>query len=265
MKKDWLYWAMSLATEDDSFYSGARKIIRGRMITFDRIEEDLILADCGFTKTKMTLLKKGYVHQESIDVASKLWDRRLEQRKYGSVGFTCYNHFIKNDPNKKSKRASVMGPCIQAVTLTWLPKDRTSVDVFYRTTEFFKKFPADLVLIRDVFLPRFNLENTPVCEINFHFASITCHPMYFVTLLPSMVDPIKQLDKLKKKDSHFYDWVVKWSARYLCDEHHRGIAKFAQALRVQKDVRERLSDTKQRLIAEYLRKNHPGYRGDYKE
>lgn len=261
----WLSHALELSMEPGQFYSGARKIIRGRMLTFDEIENDLHLSDCGFTKSKMTMLVKGYVHEESIAVAAQLWERRKNQRKYGSVGFTCYNHFIKTDPNKKSKRASVMGPCIQAVTLTFLDDRTTAVDVFYRTTEFFKKFPADLVMIRDVLLPRFDFEGAPISEMNFHFANITCHPMYFVTLLPLFGDPVHELDCIKKADRYFFDWVVKWTARYLCDEHHRGIAKFSQALRVQKDARSRLSPRNARILADYLRENHPGYRGEYQD
>ena len=148
MKKDWLRWSLSLSREPADFYSGARKILRNRTLTFTRVKDDLTIGDSGFTKMKMTLLRKGYIHEESIEAAIMLWERRKSQRKYGSVGFTCYNHFIKTDPNKKSKRASVMGPCIQAVTLTLLNDGTTVVDVFYRTTEFFKKFPAD-TMIRD--------------------------------------------------------------------------------------------------------------------
>lgn len=259
MREDWVHHAVSLATEESDLYSGARKILRGRSFVFDRIEDDLTMADCGFTKSKLTMLIRNYVHEESIEVAIRLWETRKTQKKYGSVGFTCYNHFIKSE--KTSKRGSVMGPCIQSVTLTWLPDKTTSVDVFYRTTELFKKFPADLVFLRDVLLSRFNFDGCPISSITFHFANITCHPMYFVTLIPLLKDPIKILDTLKRKDRYFFDWVVKWTARYLCDEHSRGIQKFSQALRVQKDARERIKKPKE--LISYLTKNHPGYRNSY--
>lgn len=263
MKQDWLYWSIGLSSEPGEFYAGARKIIRNRTITFDRIKDDLALTDCGFTKMKLRLLVKGYIHEESIEAAIMLWERRKKQGTYGSVGFTCYNHFVKTDPNKKSKRASVMGPCIQSVTLTLLPNGSTSVDVFYRTTEWFKKFPADLVLLRDIMLSRFDFSKNPICEINFHFANITLHPMYFVTLIPSMKDPCAVLDRIKENDPYFFKWVVKWTARYICPEYHRGIAKFAQALRVQKDAKERIPPKVMGPLIEYLRTNHPGYRGAY--
>src|SRR5262249_16347231 len=150
------------------------------------------LADSGYTTSKLRMLEKHYLHEESIAVAQELWDRRQGQRKYGSVSFTCFAHFVKGGSvdAKRSKRASVFGPCIQSVSLTYLNDHTTAVDVFYRTTEFFKKFPADLVFIRDVLLPKFNFEKAPISKVTFHFANVTMHPMYFVTILPMIEDPI---------------------------------------------------------------------------
>src|SRR3546814_3565622 len=63
----------------------------------------------------------------------------------------------------------------------------------------------------------------------------------------------------------FYDWIIKWTARYLCEEHYRGIAKFAQALRVKVDADKRIKGKARRKLTEYLRENHPGHRNDYEE
>lgn len=223
------------------------------------------MQDSGFTKSKMSMLIRLYRQEESISVAKELWLRRLGQDKYGSVGFTTYNHFIKTDPNKKSKRASVMGPCIQSVVLTLLPDRSASIDCFYRTTEYFKKFPADLVFFRDNLLQGFKWPKKGIKEINFHFANITMHPMYWVTIVPHLADPVRVLEKLKREDKFFYNWVVKWTARYLCDEHSRGIQKFSQALRVRKNAIESIEENKLKGLRKYLRKNHPGFRGDNKE
>ena len=263
MKQDWLDWALSLSQEPADFFSGARKILQCRTLTFGPPQDDLVISDAGFTKSKMTLLRKGYVHEESLDAAVWLWDHQRKRGKYGSAGFHCYNHLVKSDPAKRSKRASVMGPCIQAVTLTHNPGRTCTVDVFYRTTEFYKKLPADLILIRDEFLPRFDFEGCPVASINFHFANITLHPMYFVTLLPHFDDHVAIFEDLRT-DQRFYEWCVKWTARYICDEYHRGIAKHAQSLRVQMDAKKRLTKKQINVLGDYLRDNHPGYRGEPK-
>lgn len=265
MLHPWINNALRLSAEKANFYSGARKILRNRSITFKKIEDDLAMGHCGFTKSKMSMLIRLYRQEESIRVAKELWSRRVEQDKYGSVGFTTYNHLIKNDPSKKSKRASVMGPCIQSVVLTFLPERRTAIDCFYRTTEFFKKFPADLVFLRDNLLPGFDFKKTPIAEVNFHFANITMHPMYWVTLVPHLIDPVRTLDELKRRDKYFYNWVVKWTARYLCEEYSRGILKFSQALRVRDTALANIEKSKLKELQKYLRKNHPGYRGDKQE
>lgn len=262
MLADWLFHALRLARQEADFYSGARKILRPCYVEFGAPKPDLRLEDAGYSKQKLSMLKRLYFHEESHAVAIELWKRRRHQGKYGSVSFTTFNHFIKNDPENKSKRASVMGPCIQSVSLTQLPSGKIGVDAFYRTTEFFKKFPADLVFIRDTLLPSFEGE---IESIGFHFANVTMHPMYYVTIIPLLKNPIRHLKELAKEDKYFHDWVVKWTARYVCDEHHRGIAKFAQAMRVCMDARKRIPADIMKPLQEYLRDVHPGYRNEYED
>ena len=262
MLKQWVEQCLELSAHPADFYSGARKIIRNVHFSFDGLGNTLEIGDCGFTQSKLTALNRLYRVEESIEVAKTLWDRRVGQDKYGSVGFHCYNHLIKNDPDKKSKRASVMGPCIQSVVLTYNRKE-TTVDCFYRTTELYKKFPADLVFLRDNLLDGFDFSKAPITRVNFHFANVTCHPMYFVTLLPLIDYPILELNRLKKVDPYFFTWVVKWTARYICPEHHRGIAKFAQALRVQMDAKRRIPADRMSLLVKYFTDNHPGYKRGY--
>lgn len=276
MKQIWLDHCITLAETPAEFYSGCRKILRGVQLEFPQWGNDLTMGDAGFTKSKLKQLQRNYHVAESREMAQRLWKQRLEQNKYGSVGFHCYNHYVKgikqdsylNRVNEKIKgtslRSSVMGPCIQAVDLTLLAKGKVGVDAFYRTTELFKKFPADLVFLRDDLLQGFPGANKPEM-VRFHFANVTLHPMYFVTVLPQLKDHYKVLDRLKKKDRRFFDWVVKWTGRYLLPEQHRGIAKFAQALRVQKHAHECFRGSELKKMQTYLRDNHPGHRNEYME
>lgn len=278
MKDRWLKVCADAAQKPADFYSGNRKIHRNVMFKFkaNDIAHDLDMADCGFTKAKMRSLVKGYVHEEARNVAVGLWAGRVERAKYGSVGFHCFNHMVKgaatdsyweriNGTRPGAKRASVMGPCIQSVAITLIDKRTASVDLFYRTTEIFKKFPADLVFIRDELLKPFDFSQAKLSELTFHFANVTAHPMYYVTLLPDMHDPIGALENLRKSDKFFWTWVVKWTARYLCDEHMRGIEKFAQAMRTRADAHRRLNPRMLKRLQKYLRDNHPGFRGDNKD
>lgn len=269
MKNEWVKNVLKLARLEADFYSGCRKIISPRTIIFHDLwdkEDPLTLADAGYTGAKLSHLKRLYVHQESIDAALMLWKLRRSKTSYGSVGFTCYNHFVKNDAVKKSKRASVMGPCLQSVVITQVKGGKNGkyfIDVFYRTTELLKKFPADLVFIRDVLLGDFDFEGMEFLGLRCHFANVTVHPQYFVTIIPHLDDPIGELERIKRRDKYFYDWIIKWSARYLCEEHFRGIAKFAQALRVKMDADKRIKGKRRKELTQYLRDNHPGHRNEY--
>lgn len=268
MKAEWVKSVLRMSSREADLYAGCRKIIRGRSITFHDLwdkEDPLGLPDAGYTSAKMKHLTRLYLHEDSRNMALMLWNLRRQKSSYGSVSFTCYNHLLKNDPVKKSKRASVMGPCIQSVVITQWKKNQYSIDCFYRTTELLKKFPADLVFIRDVLLKDFDFSGMEFLGMTCHFANITVHPQYFVTLIPHLDDPIGELEKLKRRDRYFYDWIIKWSARYLCEEHFRGIAKFAQALRVKMDADKRIKGKSRKRLIEYLRANHPGHTRAYKE
>jgi len=273
MKNEWIDIVTKLSLKKGDMFSGCRKIIQGYRFTFHDLwdaEDPLVMEDAGYTKSKMAHLVRGYVHEESIAAAIMLWNIRRKKTSYGSVGFTCYNHFLKNDAVKKSKRASVMGPCIQAVTITQHKGNNSkgtggkySIDCFYRTTELLKKFPADLIFIRDVLLKDFDFSGMEFGGITFHFANITVHPQYFVTAIPHMDDPIEVLERIRKRDQYFFDWIVKWTARYLCPEHYRGIAKFAQALRVKDHADVAIKGKRRKKLIEYLNEHHPGYKNDY--
>ena len=263
MKGEWIKFCLEMMATPADEYSGARKIISNVTTTFTDIQEDLQMIDCGYTKSKMSMLKRLYLVEASRDAVVPLWDKRLGQRKYGSVSFTCYGHTTKSDPTKGSKRASVMTPCIQSMSLTYHGDHTAEAHAFYRTTEVFKKFPADLVFIRDVLLPPFNLEKVPLKRLTFFFANVTVHPMYFASLAPNLDDPIAALEAIQKKDPYFWLWCVKWTARYLIEEYHRGIQKYAQGMRVHDMFNQLMDPDVKEELMEYVGANHPGMKDDY--
>lgn len=234
MKQAWIDHCLRLSKHRADFFCGARKIITNKTLSFPALDDSLQLADIGYTKSKLTMLTKHYRHDESRNIAIQLWDKRREQAKYGSIGFTTYAHFVKNGTvdSKRSRIASVFGPCIQSVVITLLDKKHYTIDVFYRTTELYKKFPADLILLRDVLLVGFNFDGLRLNRLDCHFANITMHPMYAVVMLPHLGNAPYELNQIKKADPMMWKWIVKWSARYMCPEHVQGILKFSQAMRV---------------------------------
>jgi hypothetical protein len=257
---EWVRQCNVAAHHKADFFSGCRKIVRNYHMTFPTLDQSLQIEHAGYTKNKMSQLTKNYLHTESQKVATMLWDKRRDQAKYGSVTFTTFAHFVKGDVAGATPRGSVFGPCILAVSITLVNPKTYAVDVFYRTTELMKKFPADLVFIRDTLLAPFNFKGLAFDGMNCHFANVTSHPMYWVTLVPHMDDPIRELERLKQKDKFYWQWVVKWTARYMCKEFEHGIQKFAQSLRVQVDAQKRIDKQTSKTLQAYLRKNHPGFK-----
>lgn len=260
MRNEWINLCLKMMATPADEYSGARKIIGNVCHTMTELTDDLTLQDCGYTQSKMSMLKRLYLVEESRDAVIPLWKKRQAQRKYGSVSFTCHGHTTKSDPGKGSKRASVMTPCIQSMSLTYHGDHTTTAHAFYRTTEIFKKFPADLVFIREVLLPPFGAMPD---RLTFFFANVTVHPMYFATLAPNLDDPVKALEDIETVDPKFWEWCVKWTARYLIEEYHRGIQKYAQGMRVHDMFQQLIDPGIKEELTGYVGDNHPGMSTEY--
>jgi len=265
MKKEWIGFCLDMMASPAAEYCGGRKIVSNVVRTFSSIEGDLALIDAGYTSSKMSMLRRNYLVEESQLAVVPLWKKRCGQRKYGSVSFTTHGHITKSDPNKGSKRASVLTPCIQSMSLTYHGDHTTEAHAYYRTTEVFKKFPADLVFIRDVLLPPFSFESAPLTKLTFFFANVTVHPMYFATLAPNLDDPIAALEEVEKVDPYFWKWCIKWTARYTIPEYHRGIQKYSQGMRVHEMFHKLIDPDILEELVEYVGDNHPGMSKEYEE
>lgn len=230
MKKTWLKACAEFASMPCDFYASNRKIIRNESIVFTKWKNDLTLRDIGYTSAKLKRLVKDYIHEESRDKAIELWDHFKQRNSYASTSFHTYNHLVKAGATSPSESKETRGPCLQSVIITLLPKRTAGIDVFYRTTELFKKFPADLLLLDELLKP-FDFKDTPIVSRTFHFANVTCHPMY--TIVPAALadEPWEFFEAIKKTDPKFFKICITWMHRYLCD--NTGIKKYQQALRTQ--------------------------------
>jgi hypothetical protein len=226
LTNQWLNACLLLVGQPGDLYAAERKIFRSRSIRFESPTSDIDLLDIGYTKTKISMLKKLYLHQESYDKAIQMWDYFVERGKYSSTSFHCYNHLIKPGATSPLEKVSTRGPCLQSVVISHLDKDHAEMDIFYRTTELFKKFPADLYFIYNNLIPGFNFKEVKLKSVNCHFANITLHPMYFLTAAALYDSPMEFYKALDKSD-RFSRYVMRWTLKYLDDD--RGILKFKQA------------------------------------
>lgn len=234
MKQDWINQAHALTIVPPNgtsiFRAGNRKVFRNVNLVWNTWTDDLTLADVGYTDAKRKMLIKAYRHEESIEVAKELMAHHLSRRKFASVGITGYNHFKKGHTG--SKIASHMGPCLQSVVFMLLPKQHFEADVNYRSTEFYKKFPADLLFLHNIFE---EFEFVPE-RVNMHFSAITISGMYYPILLMNTEKPIKSLKALMNGDPKFFTECRKWLLQYLCEEYRTPLLKHSQSMMVCKQV-----------------------------
>lgn len=258
MRDEWVDLASKMILSKPDFYSGTgKKIFRGRRATFECMNGDFKEEEVGYKKAKIALLKKAYIHEESLNASSYLWDMRRETKKYGSVGFHCFNHLLKSHSGENAnKYSSKMGPCIQAASLTLLPKGQCSFDFFYRTTEVIKKFPADLVFIRDYLIPRFNLDGLELTHSTFHFSNMTVSSMYVGVILPFKKNPIEFLDRVREKDPVYFRSIVRWLSGMLQVRPEEEDYAFKQSRRTGGGIRRQLTDQSRREILEYAQRHH---------
>lgn len=254
MKAEWINACVRFVEQRGDVYTHYRKIFRNVQLDF-QLDDELRLADAGYSTNKLSQLHRLYFHEESTAAGIFLWDRLREKKKYGSVGVTTYNHFMKSKEGKRSN-TTMMGPCLQSYCLTYLDKAHVHVDAFYRTTELFKKFPADLVFIRDTLLPQFDLEGMQVTGLTCYFANLSITANYFMTLVPFLADPIKLIDRVRRKDPQFFKVaLLHWLNVLCCADQLYRIQNHSQSMRVHIDIAKRVDKSTVREIAAYVRKH----------
>lgn len=208
------------------------------------IKQDLTLDMLGFQKKKLTMLKDYYYHEESIRVALLQLQDRRNKGTYGSCGVTTYGHFAK-------KERPMHGPCIQSLVFTHFPNGTVDTNIYYRTTEVFKKFAADLIFLRDMMLPQFNVNG----KLTFTFANATFHPMYWVVSAPYLKDPVRDLTSILVEDQMIWKGIVRWTHRFM--EQPESLQKFKQGYRVSKHLHRLLDPAKLKALRDYVALHKP--------
>lgn len=257
MRRDWIEVCRKLSATPGTYWSGGKKILRGQSFSFPDPQGPIEIEELGFTQTKMGLLKKAYLHEESLSSAVNQWNnrKRYKAKSHWSVGFSCYNHILKSHSkmDDDENMGSIMGPCIQSVTISHTITGVAEVDVFYRTTEIFKKFPADLVLIRDHMLSRFEFDRVALGSITFHMANITASPIYLPTVLTMSKDPIQFMEDIMAGDPQFHRASSRWCVALLIGKE----SKFNQARRTQRAIKRLMTDDAQSSLIDYFKSYYP--------
>lgn len=243
MLDQWVDNGLELDLQRPNFILSNRRIFTSRKLSFT-FPCSIGLDDCGYTGKKLNDLTKSYYHKDSFEGALALWEKRGP--KPGSVSFSTMIETEKSHTDS-SRISSKIGPCLGVVSISRWPDERLVVDGFWRSTEYYKKFPADLIWI-DRLLEPFQIPKGTI--LNCYFANLTLNAMYNAQLLVHLDNPVAHLKHLAKLDPQFHKNVCRNLRYYLMD--NTGIKKFAQALRVEMFVKESMRPSTARSVVKYL-------------
>lgn len=242
MLRQWLQITEKVLRHTPGLHTAGKFVAHNLQISIssgDLMTPDITLDMLGYQKKKLTMLKDYYYHEESVRIALLQLQDRRSKKTYGSTAFTTYNHFAK-------KERPMHGPCIQSVVLTHLPDGTVHTNVYYRTTEIFKKFAADLIFLREI-LAQFDISG----DVTFHFANATYHPMYWVVAAPYYLDPVFELERMKSKDPIIWRGTLRWVQRFLVGQE--SLQKFKQGFRVSKHLQRLMDPSKLHYLQTYTR------------
>jgi hypothetical protein len=240
LRTEWVDNCLLLMKRRSDLYPHDRKIVRNWHITFEVWDDSLGFDDLGYTDKKGADLTRLYLHEESRAKALELWEER-KPGKMKHVAFHCFGHY--------SKRAGVngeQGPCLNSVTVTALPNGQVAANIAYRSTDFLKKFAADLVFLRDVLLEPFGRIDSVTCDI----PNVTVHPLYFLVPAVHLDDPAGELQKIERCDPRFHQAVKRQTDDLLNDGPMN--RNFASAQRVKRFALERMDPKTLKELKAYL-------------
>jgi hypothetical protein len=268
MIRQWINNCLVLArAPGDHYKPNTRKVFRDITFNLGPLDDSISLRSIGYTQSKITTLARLYTHVPSLDMARQLWDfyrdGRTGTRNNDSVSFSTYGHLIKNKMVRRTG-VSAMGPCLQSVVITSVEDVGGRINLFYRTSDLLKKFPADLIFVRTLIqtFSGYADGEWPLCV---HFANLTVAAPYFPVLFPHIPDIPRELDRIKRTDKQFHTFIVQFASQYYCPEHARGIDGYSQTRALKKFALQAVTDKRTlKTLREYLRDEHPGYQRAYK-
>lgn len=228
LEEEWCKWVAEQSRVEPYIIAGSQSIYQNLEWT---IPASLLLDNTtmtpesiGFTPTKIRMLKTHYENPETIARAQKDLNDRLANRKYGSGVW---------DFRGVEKKTTKQDYCLTAGVIAYYPpKGHTSIFIRYRTVELIFRYRADLIFLRDVIFPQFDLNTAPPDTITFSFVNATIHPMFYVMLLLEHDKPRRLLRQLKKENPKFHHQVDRWTKIHL----DGGYKSYQTAARVQKLV-----------------------------
>lgn len=244
LSKVWAKWVAEQSAIEPYIIAGSQSIYQNLewQIPASLLLEDteMVPESIGFTPTKIRMLTTHYQNPETIARAKKDLDDRIAGKKYGSGVW---------DFRGVEKKTTKQDYCLTAgVIALYPPKKHTSIFIRYRTVELIFRYRADLIFLRDIILPQFDLQTYPPDTVTFSFVNATIHPMFVVMLLMEMDKVKRYMNKIKKTNPKFHHQVQRWTRIHL----DGGYKSYQTAARVQKFVNNHYSQEKRDYVREAI-------------
>ena len=192
-------------------------------------EGSITYESTGYRPAKIAQLRWHYLNQPTIDRCLSDVQDKLKGRKVGSGTWDFRGNV------KKHVKADYC--LVGGVATAW--KDSIEIDIFYRSTEFIKRFLGDLIFFKQDIIPQFT-RLASVTSVKFHFSNLTWHPMMAMYLLSHMPDWEARLKQLKSEDHLAYLAIIRHNYRIFGDLHTD--QRFNVLRRMQKYVRGKKDD-----------------------
>lgn len=212
MLEHWLRLHWEMAQRETLVISGVRKIVGDVQFELpgSALHTDLDFTDLGFRgKNKFNQLKRTYWNQESVDSAiEKLLSRS---------GSPHASAAVRLQAGDKDSRSS--GYCMQNMVIT-ITKDRSFIDLHYRSTEISLKFLADLIFFSRMLPPLFDQLGIQPEVIRFKFANAFMSALFQPIFLRWEEDPVGFYKHLRKHDPRFFRTYALASSKYLLETHN---------------------------------------------
>lgn len=204
-RKSWPQSLVKKCIQKPAFmYSGVRKIVQGVTYELKSLPE-LEYSDLGYGRNKHPQLLRNYWNPDEIERVKKLLKHR-EKQSFTSVAMSM---------RASEKDSRSQGHCMQTMVVT-KTKDRTIVEMQYRSTEVILKFGGDLVFLPHVF-EELGVEPD---LIRFRFANAYLSGVFFPTLC-RWWNPVDFLEFLWEKDQKLFAGGTRFFLRsaYKRDQH----------------------------------------------
>lgn len=188
--------------KNDSFIIGATVYLNNVILKTESCDCTLDMSDFNYTRVKWTTLVNKYIDKDSyFDLKD-----RLSTSTSKTLTFNFNIHIGRNTDRDKTKNRD---SCLVAMVFSRQGNsgEWTSVNIYYRVTEIFKKFAIDLILFNRMF------NDLPNLKLNEYIIHIP-QPFYSSFILAELMDKLFDIEEFDQPDNFICYKINRFYEKY---------------------------------------------------